>query len=221
MMPPSTSGRHPAHAGVGRRVLEAIGEPQDLPLQLVRGDACGCSASRRCRAAYMSWRALWAHRAIRAERFRGTAPAPASPEPPQRPSTSNCRRRPPLRNPAEFAGLSGPFPAANRAPADGWTTRYTRPRINRPQRCIAVTERTWSREARRSPAPAGWSDHRPLRRARSQDRRLKLVHVDRELAERHYAVHRASRSSRAVAFITSGPLVAWLSKPDAIACVGR
>jgi nucleoside-diphosphate kinase len=50
---------------------------------------------------------------------------------------------------------------------------------------------------------------------------LKLVQVDRELAERHYAVHRGKPFfAGLVAFITSGPLVAVaLEGPDAVAVV--
>ncbi len=50
---------------------------------------------------------------------------------------------------------------------------------------------------------------------------LKLVHVDRALAERHYAVHRDKPFFRGlVEFITSGPLVAAaLEGPNAIAIV--
>jgi nucleoside-diphosphate kinase len=50
---------------------------------------------------------------------------------------------------------------------------------------------------------------------------LKLVWVDRELAERHYAVHRGKPFFEGlVQFITSGPLVALvLEGPDAIAFV--
>lgn len=50
---------------------------------------------------------------------------------------------------------------------------------------------------------------------------LKLVVVDRALAERHYAVHREKRFfDGLVEFITSGPLVALaLEGPDAIAVV--
>jgi nucleoside-diphosphate kinase len=50
---------------------------------------------------------------------------------------------------------------------------------------------------------------------------LKLVLVDRILAERHYAVHREKRFFNGlVEFITSGPLVALaLEGPDAIAVV--
>ena len=50
---------------------------------------------------------------------------------------------------------------------------------------------------------------------------LKLVHVDRELAERHYAVHRERPFfGGLVAFITSSPLVAMaLEGPNAIAVV--
>jgi nucleoside-diphosphate kinase len=50
---------------------------------------------------------------------------------------------------------------------------------------------------------------------------LKLVKVDRELAERHYAVHRGKPFFEGlVEFITSGPLVAMaLEGPDAIAFV--
>jgi nucleoside-diphosphate kinase len=50
---------------------------------------------------------------------------------------------------------------------------------------------------------------------------LKLVRVDRELAERHYAVHREKPFFRGlVDFITSGPLVAMaLEGPNAIAVV--
>jgi nucleoside-diphosphate kinase len=50
---------------------------------------------------------------------------------------------------------------------------------------------------------------------------LKLVHVDRELAERHYAVHKGKPFFEGlVSFITSGPLVAMaLEGPDAIAYV--
>ncbi len=50
---------------------------------------------------------------------------------------------------------------------------------------------------------------------------LKLVHVDRELAERHYAVHKGKPFFEGlVAFITSGPLVAMaLEGPDAISMV--
>ena len=48
---------------------------------------------------------------------------------------------------------------------------------------------------------------------------LKLIHVDRDLAERHYAVHRGKPFFEGlVAFITSGPLVALvLEGPDSIA----
>lgn len=50
---------------------------------------------------------------------------------------------------------------------------------------------------------------------------LKLVHVDRVLAERHYAVHREKPFfTGLVAFITSSPLVAMvLEGPNAIAMV--
>lgn len=50
---------------------------------------------------------------------------------------------------------------------------------------------------------------------------LKLVHVDRELAERHYAVHKGKPFFEGlVTFITSAPLVALaLEGPDAIAFV--
>jgi nucleoside-diphosphate kinase len=50
---------------------------------------------------------------------------------------------------------------------------------------------------------------------------LKLVHVDRELAERHYAVHRERPFfGSLVAFITSSPLVAMtLEGPGAIGLV--
>ncbi len=50
---------------------------------------------------------------------------------------------------------------------------------------------------------------------------LKLVHVDRALAEQHYAVHRDKPFfAGLVAFITSGPLVAAvLEGPNAIAIV--
>ncbi|MGC8633852.1 MAG: nucleoside-diphosphate kinase [Candidatus Limnocylindrales bacterium] len=50
---------------------------------------------------------------------------------------------------------------------------------------------------------------------------LKLVQVDRELAERHYAVHRDKPFfAGLVDFITSGPLVALaLEGPDAVALV--
>jgi nucleoside-diphosphate kinase len=50
---------------------------------------------------------------------------------------------------------------------------------------------------------------------------LKLVKVDRELAERHYAVHKGKPFFEGlVDFITSGPLVAAaLEGPDAIAMV--
>ena len=50
---------------------------------------------------------------------------------------------------------------------------------------------------------------------------LKLVHVDRALAEEHYAVHRDKPFFRGlVEFITSGPLVAAALKgPNAIAIV--
>jgi nucleoside-diphosphate kinase len=50
---------------------------------------------------------------------------------------------------------------------------------------------------------------------------LKLVHVDRDLAERHYAVHREKPFfGGLVAFITSSPLVAVvLEGPNAIAVV--
>ncbi len=50
---------------------------------------------------------------------------------------------------------------------------------------------------------------------------LKLVHVDRDLAERHYAVHREKPFfAGLVAFITSSPLVAMaLEGPNAIAVV--
>ena len=50
---------------------------------------------------------------------------------------------------------------------------------------------------------------------------LKLMRVDRELAERHYAVHRAKPFFKGlVDFITSGPLVAAvLQGPNAIAIV--
>jgi nucleoside-diphosphate kinase len=50
---------------------------------------------------------------------------------------------------------------------------------------------------------------------------LKLVQVDRELAERHYAVHREKRFfAGLVEFITSSPVVAMvLEGPNAIAVV--
>ncbi|HEY5433706.1 MAG TPA: nucleoside-diphosphate kinase [Candidatus Limnocylindrales bacterium] len=50
---------------------------------------------------------------------------------------------------------------------------------------------------------------------------LKLVHVDRALAEEHYAVHREKPFFRGlVDFITSGPLVAAaLEGPNAVAIV--
>ena len=50
---------------------------------------------------------------------------------------------------------------------------------------------------------------------------LKLVHVDRAFAERHYAVHRQQPFfAGLVAFITSGPLVAMaLEGPNAISVV--
>ena len=50
---------------------------------------------------------------------------------------------------------------------------------------------------------------------------LKLVKVDRDLAERHYAVHKGKPFfDGLVAFITSGPLVAAaLEGPDAISMV--
>ncbi len=50
---------------------------------------------------------------------------------------------------------------------------------------------------------------------------LKLVHVDRALAEQHYAVHRDKPFFEGLlAFITSGPLVALaLDGPNAIAVV--
>ena len=50
---------------------------------------------------------------------------------------------------------------------------------------------------------------------------LKLVKVDRELAERHYAVHKGKPFFEGlVDFVTSGPLVAAaLEGPDAIAMV--
>ncbi len=50
---------------------------------------------------------------------------------------------------------------------------------------------------------------------------LKLVRVDRDLAERHYAVHRDKPFfAGLVEFITSGPLVALaLEGPDAVAVV--
>lgn len=50
---------------------------------------------------------------------------------------------------------------------------------------------------------------------------LKLVHVDRQLAERHYDVHRSRPFfASLVEFITSGPLVALaLEGPNAIAVV--
>ena len=50
---------------------------------------------------------------------------------------------------------------------------------------------------------------------------LKLVRADRELAERHYAVHKGKPFFEGlVSFITSGPLVALaLEGPDAIAYV--
>jgi nucleoside-diphosphate kinase len=50
---------------------------------------------------------------------------------------------------------------------------------------------------------------------------LKLVQVDRQLAERHYAVHRAKPFfDGLVEFITSGPLVALaLEGPNAIAVI--
>ena len=56
---------------------------------------------------------------------------------------------------------------------------------------------------------------------RFEERGLKLVHVDRALAEQHYAVHREKPFFRGlVDFITSGPLVAAaLEGPDAIAMV--
>jgi nucleoside-diphosphate kinase len=50
---------------------------------------------------------------------------------------------------------------------------------------------------------------------------LKLVHIDRALAEQHYAVHREKPFFKGlVSFITSGPLVAAaLEGPNAIAIV--
>ncbi len=50
---------------------------------------------------------------------------------------------------------------------------------------------------------------------------LKLVHVDRDFAERHYAVHRGKPFfAGLVEFITSAPLVAVaLEGPDAVAVV--
>ncbi len=50
---------------------------------------------------------------------------------------------------------------------------------------------------------------------------LKLVHVDQDLAERHYAVHREKPFfAGLVRFITSGPVVALaLEGPDAVAIV--
>ncbi len=50
---------------------------------------------------------------------------------------------------------------------------------------------------------------------------LKLVHIDRAMAEAHYAVHRDKPFfAGLVAFITTGPLVALaLEGPDAIAVV--
>ena len=57
--------------------------------------------------------------------------------------------------------------------------------------------------------------------ARYEDRGLKLVHVDRPLAEEHYAVHREKPFfTGLVDFITSAPLVAAaLEGPNAIAIV--
>jgi nucleoside-diphosphate kinase len=50
---------------------------------------------------------------------------------------------------------------------------------------------------------------------------LKLMHVDQDLAERHYAVHREKPFfAGLVRFITSGPVVALaLEGPDAVALV--
>jgi nucleoside-diphosphate kinase len=50
---------------------------------------------------------------------------------------------------------------------------------------------------------------------------LKLLHVDQDLAERHYAVHREKPFfAGLVRFITSGPVVALaLEGPDAVAIV--
>ena len=56
---------------------------------------------------------------------------------------------------------------------------------------------------------------------RFEERGLKLMRVDRDLAERHYAVHREKPFfTGLVDFITSGPLVAAvLEGPNAIAIV--
>lgn len=50
---------------------------------------------------------------------------------------------------------------------------------------------------------------------------LKLIHIDRELAERHYGVHKSKPFFEGlVSFITSNPVVAGvLEGPDAIAVV--
>ena len=57
--------------------------------------------------------------------------------------------------------------------------------------------------------------------ARFEERGLKLVRVDRDLAERHYAIHRERPFfGSLVDFITSSPLVAMaLEGPNAIAVV--
>ena len=57
--------------------------------------------------------------------------------------------------------------------------------------------------------------------SRFEERGLKLVHVGRDLAERHYAVHRDKPFfAGLVEFITSAPLVALaLEGPNAIAVV--
>ena len=57
--------------------------------------------------------------------------------------------------------------------------------------------------------------------ARFEERGLKLVQVDRRLAEQHYAVHRGKPFFEGLLdFITSGPLVALaLEGPNAIANV--
>ncbi len=93
----------PASAGA---VLEAIGERQDLPLQLVRGDALRLlGLEGDAGAAYMSVAsALGAPKPVAPEPVpEAPAPAPASPEPPaasvypELPSAPAVEETPPIR----------------------------------------------------------------------------------------------------------------------------
>jgi nucleoside-diphosphate kinase len=112
--------------------------------------------------------------------------------------------------------------AVGRVPSHRPATGYTPHRINRPQGYQYVTERTLVLVK-----PDGVQRLLAGRIiARYEERGLKivglkLVHVDRELAERHYAAHKGKPFFEGlVSFITSGPLVVLaLEGQDAIAHV--